>query len=214
MATATHLTTGQQLTPSSTQNTASITPGANRLVLVTVRYIVGVGQVAPVPTLSGNGITYVQVTTGLDASERRRITLYRGKAASPSAGAITIGNLVNSPAFVDWIVDEVDGAETVVQAVFGKQEGTNTGLTITLNGFSNNNGTYGAISSSANLAGITEGTGFTELVDSGTSGRRQSQFKSTPDTSVDWSYTSTDTISLAVAAEIHTNSGALFFSQL
>lgn len=70
--------------------TASLTPSANALVLVAV--INAKASAPDTPTLTGNGLTWVQIDThtySTIASATKRITLFRSMGASPSAGAIT-----------------------------------------------------------------------------------------------------------------------------
>ena len=159
----------------SSYNTASITPGANRLILVAVMN----SDVAPVtvPTLSGNGLTYVQVATrdyDTDASPARVVTLFRAMGAAPSAGAITIDFGGTNQNGCAWHVCEFDGVDTsgtngsgaIVQAPtdFNDTTGTSSSVTLAAFGDATNNAAF--VAKMHNRAeAATEETGWTELSD-------------------------------------------------
>ena len=82
------LTAGSNVNASSNFATATITPGAGRLVLAFVlsRRAGGAG----LPTASGNGLTWHQVAGTLDAAAgNTRITCFRAMGPAPSAGPLT-----------------------------------------------------------------------------------------------------------------------------
>src|SRR3989304_6365671 len=85
-------------------STASITPGANRLVLVGVQCY---DQSANITTLSGNGLTYVPIFDNIAYSETTVVSLFRAMGAAPSAGAILISNTLSVHCL--WHVVEFDG---------------------------------------------------------------------------------------------------------
>lgn len=73
----------------SSYATASITPTANCLIEATITN--RRASAVATPTLSGNGLTWVQVdTVDVTAAGVARITVFRAMGASPSAGVVTI----------------------------------------------------------------------------------------------------------------------------
>lgn len=112
--TAALLTSGANSTDANSFATASVSPGASRLVDVSV-LVTQSGAVPGTPTLSGNGLTYVQVaTTPYDTvvTSRARLTRFRALGATPSAGVITIdlGGVTHTGCA--WVVMEYDGIDT------------------------------------------------------------------------------------------------------
>ncbi|MGZ6865283.1 MAG: beta strand repeat-containing protein [Blastococcus sp.] len=107
--TPTHLTTGGTTTDATSFTTASITPSANALVLLAVINTLGSGT-APTPTVSGNGLTWVQVQSSGTSS--RQLNVWRGMGASPTAGAITISTGATSTSSCLWSVIQYDGVDT------------------------------------------------------------------------------------------------------
>ena len=207
----TNLTAGGSNTAATSYTTASITPSANALVLASV-YSASDPLVPNTPTLTGNGLTWVEVFSHLGGTAR--MTLFRAMGAAPSAGAITIDFAGQSQANGStWIVTEFSGADTsgtngsaaVIQGagagcVFGSS------LTVTLGAFSSAaNATYGAIIITG-IKDIVPGSGFTqirELQDTQPPGTIsvQDEWKSTNDTSVDWTWSGSH-CNYAVAAEL------------
>jgi len=134
----TNLTAGTDTTDDSDSITASITPSANKLILLTVSSRADAVQ-PTISSISGNGLTWVEIGhSDYDASgSRRSIFLYRAMGASPSSGAVTItwGGTQTAKA---WVIDEISGVDTsgtngsgaIVQ--FKASNATGTSLTITL----------------------------------------------------------------------------------
>lgn len=211
MITATHLTTSDGgLSGGTSFNTASITPSANKLVLLAVWQSAASGT-PNTPTVSGNGLTWVQVATyQLSYNTARRMTIFRAMGASPSAGAVTVDFGGQSQTFFSWSISEFDGvaktgtngSDAVVQSSNAEQNGTYSGLTVTLGTFANAaNAAWGYILNGGTNA-ITSGSGFTELSNISTAlGRSASEFKLN-DTTVDWSWSSQNNNSQAIAVEI------------
>jgi hypothetical protein len=110
--------------------TASVTPTANRLVLVWV-----FGRVAEPPpdSVTGNGITYSQVASSTDATSAWSASLWAGSSATPSAGAVTITFPAGRGGCL-WRVEEWDGSSTpaVRQFKTGKDTGNVQAASITL----------------------------------------------------------------------------------
>ena len=127
---------------SSTSNlssfaSASFTPTANALVLVTVANTKA--SAADTPTLTGNGLTYVQVaSTTWDASTAKRITLFRAMGSSPSAGAVTAdfagagqtGCHICAVQFTGVDTSGTNGSGAIVQS--GTNSGGTASVTVTL----------------------------------------------------------------------------------
>jgi hypothetical protein len=139
------LTTGGTPTPSGSVNTASVSPSANALVLITVKGASGGGTAPDAPTVTGNGLTWVQVATQTftdGSSETHRLTTFRALGASPSSGVINIAHSGNVPdAGITWTVREYTGVDTggtngsaaVVQS--DPNTGTGTAISATLAAF-------------------------------------------------------------------------------
>ena len=200
--TANQLTSGAA-TGVTSQDTASISPGANKLILVSI-YNRNINP-AVQPTLSGNGLTYVLVRT--ETLTIHRVSIYRAMGASPGAGAITIDCGGTSQDQLEWSVTEFDGVDTsgtngsgaIVQSGGAQDSGGTTSMTITLAGFgSTENAAYGSI---RHGAPITEGSGFTELSEVTTYTGFQSEWKIN-DNTVDWSFSNDGSFAFAEALEI------------
>lgn len=199
-------------------STQSWTPTANVLLLVSVISQKGSGT-SPAPTLSGNGVTWVQVATrqATQSGYDSRITLFRSMGASPSTGSITItfGESQNDCA---WSVNEVSNVNTsgtngsgAVGGTDGtntqtnQTSGTNTSLTVTLAAFdSANNGTFGAFYQWTPNA-VTPGSGFSELgeVNVASAIIHQTEWKNSNDTGVDATWASNGDINFGIAVELN-----------
>lgn len=176
--------------------TASITPTANNLILLTVVNRSS-DSVTTVPTASGNGLTYVQVSSNaydVSVPSMRTITVFRAMGSSPSTGAITIDFAGVTQTDCLWSVDQFSGIDTsgtngsgaIVQSATAID--ANGGLVqVTLSAFgSADNATFGAFGGASTTA-VTAGSGFTLL------GAKQSlnntelgtEWKATNDTTVD-----------------------------
>ncbi len=213
---AAHLTTNQNGSAATSYSTASITPSANKLILIAVGSQVSSGTVNT-PTISGNGLTWEQVATKPQStgSVFRRLTVFRAMGGSPSTGAITMDFAGQSQIRCGWSVSEFDGVDTtgtngsgaVVQSASNDvtDSGSATSLTVTLGAFgSADNATYGAIrfGASSTTFNLTEGSGFTSLGEVNGSASYASMYKLSNDTSVDYTWDSATTFSQAIAVEI------------
>ena len=164
--TPTLLTSGASTTDGTSFVTSSITPAANKLILL---FVAGTNNGSPAtPTASGNGLTYTQVATTTWDNARASLTLFEAIGASPSSGAITISFGAQSQNSCAWDVIEVGGnintTDPVAQSATNTANGVNN-LTVTLGAFSgSDNITLGAFVISGGT-GWTPGTGFTELSD-------------------------------------------------
>lgn len=107
-------TSGSQASASSA-TTASITPTANRLQLLTVFSSCATTPVNT-PTVTGAGMTWevvVTIETALNAGTSRygRGTTFRAMSASPGSGALTI-DFAGQSNHIDWSVAEFAGIHT------------------------------------------------------------------------------------------------------
>lgn len=203
--TQTLLTSGNNANNQSSYATASVTPTANRLVLVSIRNQGGPPTTA-VNTVTGNSLTYVSVRS--QENDTTRASVYRALGASPAAGAITIDfNGVNQGNCA-WVVSEFTGMDTggangsaaVVQSADNTATSA-TSLTVTLAAFGqSNNATYGAFANAVDAA-VTQGSGFTLVADvtsETAQGHLGVEFRADPDTSVDMSGSSSNWVGIAI----------------
>lgn len=201
-------------TNTDSYTTASISPGANRLVMAAVysRF----NSSGNVPTLTGNGITWVPVITQRTSDNILRMTIFRGLVVGPSAGTVTIDFAAQTQEFCVWIISEftgvdtggVDGSGAIVQSVGNRDEATNTGLTVTLAAFAAAaNAAYGAVRAGNT---ISPGSGFSEIaeVTAATEAPYVQAEWALNDTTVDWSWASSGSFAVGAAAEIRAGGSA------
>lgn len=208
--TAVNLTASTGFTAQS-YNTASVSPGANRLLLLACVAGTAGGTNPITPTVTGNGLTWVQVgSVNYDASgttDRATLFLFRSMGAAPSSGVITIDWTTSvTLANAAWALAEFDGVDTSGTNGSGAviQPTTNstiaaTSLVVTLPGAfgdAANNAAYGAFSHQNNEA-TTPGSGFTELADvaTGSGGKSlclQTEWRLGEDLTVDASWTTSN----------------------
>ena len=104
------LTAGSSVTASSSFATATITPGAGRLVLAFAMSRKVGGPAAP--TASGNGLTWHQVASVLNAAAGiSRITCFRAMGPAPSAGPLTFDFAGQQQQACAWSVFEYDNVD-------------------------------------------------------------------------------------------------------
>jgi len=207
MITAKHLTTGNSTSDTDSFSTDSISAGKDKLILIFFLGRETVGNSTPnVESVSGLGLDWEEVETlAHHASIVRRISLYRAMG-NPSSGSITVDwdRSCNQHSWTVVEFDRVDksgsnGENAIINSASNTENGE-TSLSVSLESFSSeNNATFGACYGDDP---ITEGDGFTELgyYDAG-SYSPQSQWKNSPDTTVDWTLGSTAR-SAGIAAEI------------
>lgn len=192
--TKTDLTSGSGSSATSF-NTASITPSANKLILLSVASRVSGGG-NNTPSASGNGITWEVVQSVQEAGSWNRITILRSMGSAPTTGAITISFAGQTQVNAIWSVSEYGNVDTSGSNGAGAivQNATNTGvaattLSVTLGAFADtDNATYGAIVSEV-AGAINNGTGFTEIHDANTTDNSlETEWRVDNDTSVDWSW--------------------------
>lgn len=110
--TITHLTDDTNSSSASSYNTASISPGSNDLIIVTVVSRTGTSTNPNQPTLSGNGLTYEVIDGDVfdnTSSSRRRETKFRAMGVSPSSGAISISFGGQTQTTCTWSIEKVSG---------------------------------------------------------------------------------------------------------
>ncbi len=214
------LTNNGSTTTGTSFNTASITPTANRLVLVCISSVHLTSANAAAPSgVSGNGITYTLLKNISNTGGGLSTSIWRGMSASPSTGAIMI-SFANTVARINWSVMELAGINTggsngsaAVNSNTASNEdasGTATSITATLAAFGNaNNGAVAALGwfmAAASPATCTPDTGWTEGTDAGvTSGSLslalETQWRASNDTTATGTWNAAGGIQ-TVAAEI------------
>ena len=191
------LTNGTQAygAPSSF-STASISPAANRLLLLCISCEFGHTW-----SISGNGLTWDLVASANFSASY--VYIFRAMSdTTPSSGAISATGSFSD--VFDWTVLSVQGVKTganganaIVQSPSGT--GSNTAVSVTLAAFASANNATLLVSSglAASAATGTVGSGFTELVDQsavGTSPYYMSQYvewKNSNDTTADYTASTT-----------------------
>lgn len=212
MIVASNLTSGSS-SSTSAFTTSSISPVANALILVTL--LAEGSGLGSTPTISGNGITWTQVNQQ-NIPVQNYFTMWRGSALSPNSGVITFTPNGASSANWLWIVDQFTGVNTtnsngIVQSNGTSSNTTDISLSVSLSAFSNNaNATYGVMGL-GNTNTITSGSNFSEVKQlSALSRAIQSEFSSSNQTPVNWSFPSTSGDKDAIAVEIKAISGGNF----
>ncbi len=211
------LTSANEGSAATVFTTASIAPAANQLVLLIVM-AQRIGGDPSIPTVAGNGLTWVQIGTQLIASTNDgRITLFRAMGAAPSSGTVVI-TYSEEQNNATWIISEFDNVSTtglngsgaIVQAVDEVSSVTTT-PSITLAAFENSaNATFGATSNLSQGA-YTPGTGFAEIADLDSALACQTQWRDDNDTSVTW--TGNSLAHGMIAVEIRSNTVVVAITQ-
>lgn len=153
---------------------ASYTPTANALLICTVVSNKG-SATADTPTLSGNGLTWVQINTTTFDSGLKRVTMFRAMGASPTTGAVTAdfggvsqtGCHICVVEFTGVNTGGSNGSAAVVQSAVNSGNGS-TSVTATLSALTGTtNSVYMAGGNRANPFGGTAEAGWTENNDVG-----------------------------------------------
>ena len=157
----------------SSFSTSSITPTANTLLLATVAN--SKATAADLPTLSGCGLTWVQVATVTwDTSSIKRVTLFRALGASPSAGALTadFGGVAQTGCHicvVEWggvDTSGTNGSGAIVQSATNSGGSSSTSVTATLAALTGSiNGVYMSAANRTVPFGGTPDSGWLENQD-------------------------------------------------
>jgi hypothetical protein len=205
------MTNGDNSTGGTSATTASISPAANSLVIVSVSGGLNGGTI---PTVTGAGGTWTLIAYEDDAGGsggNHGIALFRDLSASPGSGALTISFGSTAENHITWSVDEFAGVVTagthgsgaVVQSVVGTATATNAGQTVTLATLgSPNNAAYGFLRSSS-IPTVTAGSAFTELANNHATGSSVSEAEwAINQTAVNWTWPSVGNITVQMAIEI------------
>lgn len=210
------LTQGQDATNATNYTTASVTPAANKLILLITAQSRNTATACTsndISSVTGNSLTWVAVNKQCfsDAgAPTYTVEIWRTMGASPSTGTINFDVSASTQINAAWAVVECSGTDTsgtngsgaIVQSAINLVE-PGTSLTVTLGAFgSANNATLGAFGIADNIA-ITPGSGFTELVeelvsDGGNDLGLQVQWRNDNDTTVDASWSSIDAGGVAI----------------
>ena len=172
--TRTAKTSGTSTSNVQNYDPASITPGANKLITALVLSSRGSSTDPSVPTMSGNGMTWVEVGNVLVRSTgtiRGRLTLFRAMHACPSAGQPQIQHAAAGTGCA-WIIEEWDGVDTsgtngsgAVVQFNSNGPVTATTCTVTLSALTSGNvgyAGYGSVNSALTFSPEGGGTPWTE----------------------------------------------------
>lgn len=167
---ATNLVSYGDNTDLTSYSTGSWSPSATTLYLATVTSRITSG--APVhPTLSGNGLTWVEVASAKDGANGSNIrtTVFRAMAASPSAGALTADFGAETQLGCTILIDELTGTDTsgtngsgaIIQSAIANGN-SGTAPSVTLATLLSGSASFGGLGTAANAA-PTAGSGYTSL---------------------------------------------------
>lgn len=210
------LTQGQDAVNATNFTTASITPGADRLILLIAAQSRNTATDCAnndITSVTGNSLTWVAVNKQCfsDAgAPTQTVEIWRSMGAAPSTGTINFNVSSATQINAAWAVVECSGTDTsgtngsgaIVQSAINLVE-PGTSLTVTLGAFGDaGNATLGAFGLADNIA-ITPGTGFTEIAeqlvsDGGNDLGLQVQWRNDNDTTVDASWSSIDAGGVAI----------------
>lgn len=199
------LTSGEDTDGGTSATTASISPSSNALVICDVVNIDSDFSASVTPTVSGNGLTWVEIANMTPVGGIIRFTRFRAMGASPSSGSVTISCSVNQT-LISYSIYEITGVDTsgangsgaVVQTVTNNATGTS--LTVTLSAFgSAGNMAIGAFCYGGDASDFTVGSGFTQIHETPT-GTLFTEYKLN-DTTVDATNSTSQELS-GIASEI------------
>ena len=231
--TVTHtlLTEGNDESNGTSYDTASISPSANKLLIVDVAADSASDGANGQPTLSGCGVTWVVVQSlvgvGVDGGGWARQTQFRAMG-NPTTGVLTIDFGSDTQEAVRWSVCEkgnvdtggTNGSAAVVQSATGTSTGTT--CTVTLAAFGNiNNATHGAFHREGEVTGATQtaGSGFTEETDlesdltGGYYGYLHTEYRNDNDTTVDSTASDAMDGTTGIAIEIKESSAGVIYER-
>jgi hypothetical protein len=101
--------TGQSTSSASVATSAAVTPAANRLYLAVV--VSRAASSPNIPTVAGCGLTWVQVATRVDATNFRRITVFRAMKASGLSSQVVTATISGSQTVALISVLELTGMD-------------------------------------------------------------------------------------------------------
>lgn len=173
------LTSGSSTTDAQTYDTASITPTADKPVIMGVvsRIAAGTENNSTV-TVDGCSLTWdTPITTRYGAASgtgaAKRVTVIRGIGASPTTGVITITITGTGNLRCCWGVVQLDGdidsTDTIVQSAVNQTTGASAPFTLTVTlaalGDATNNAVLAFFGNDDDASTFTEGADYTELFD-------------------------------------------------
>jgi Right handed beta helix region len=212
-----NLTSGDNSTGGTSATTASISPTANALVLVSVSGGLNSGTV---PTVTGASGTWTQIIYEDDnggSGGNHAVAIFRDLSASPGTGALTISWGSSTENHITWSIDQCTGTDTtgthgsgaIVQSVANQSTGTDASFTVTLATLgSANNAAYGFLRNTVSGNAITKGSSFTELANNNVAGSSPSESEwAINQTAINWTFTSASYVNVAAAIEIKAASG-------
>lgn len=215
---ATLLTASGSDANQTSYTTASISPTADALVLLSV--LRNDDTLGTAPSITGNGLTWQLVRSCVydnAGGVRADLSVYRAMGASPSAGAVTIGFSADGQLGCQWSITEFTGVDTsgsngsgaIVQSA--SVSGTATSLSASLSAFSRrSHATFGAFAHQANETTTHEG-GWSDLSDTGYANpaeNLQTQWRNDNDTSVTASW-ATSALAGAIGIELKAGTTAV-----
>lgn len=165
-ATFTQLTTFSDTTTATSYTTDVIAPTANNLLLL--GFMLTITGTTPTPTVTGNGLTWVQVDQSVAGA--RTVHLFRAMGAAPTSGGITISTGATSVTSCLWSVTQVAGMDTtgtngsgaIVQSVNNKPGSATSASVSFSNAVAAGNATLGLVGVAIDEL-PTAGTGWTAL---------------------------------------------------
>ncbi len=135
------LTGSESTTDATSYVTASVSPAANSLVIVTVGcFVNSVSGQTETPTLSGLGATWTLLQDESFALSRHRLTTYYAQQASYTTGTVTISFGSETQEACTWYVTQATGHDTAAPVVQSAgTQSTTTPITNTLAAFEHPN---------------------------------------------------------------------------
>lgn len=179
--------------PTTSVDTASVSPTGNALLLLDVVGANGGGSAPAAPSsVTGNGLTWVQVATTTitdGATETWRITRFRAQGASPSSGVITIAHTTAPDSAMGWCLRQytgvvttgTNGSDAEVQTV--TNTGSGTAVSASLAAFGDAGNGADALTVSFGTPTVTPEAGWTGLTADTTGGNKRAQWRDDNDTS-------------------------------
>lgn len=223
VGTPTGLANDTNTTALNSYATASQSPTANRIVLAVISNS-ATSTRPEVPSLSGNGITWVRLdsfygsTTG---TTRVRVTAFAGlTGASPSSGAATIG-FTNNQAACTWSFAEFPGthltsiSDAIRQVVYGESPDTHLSFEAHLRAGQNSDNAIWSGTYKVGTETITPGTGYTEIhevAQTGPNAQIQSQYRLGTARLADGSWTTTSREAGVIAVELRAATNPVDYS--
>lgn len=173
--TCTAVTSGGSGTDATSFNTASVSLAASRLILAGVTSRNAAATTPAIPTMSGHGQTWDQVSTLTYSSALQRTTVFRcasGAGSGPAALTFDFGGETQDIA--GWFIVSIDGAVMTSNGADGirnvnTNSGTGTAISVTMGAFADaGNATFLTSGYSASTASTPDsGGGWSEIVDVG-----------------------------------------------